>query len=145
MVTVELVRGEVEVTGAAPGRAAAVIKASTAPGRAPAAVPGATASAWTRGHRPPGGAPRAPASGPAGSRSGRPPRRRRCSRPATGTAGAVLPDAGMLGQGLHPQEDGAVQFSRAAAGGGGGNLRLVPEDIEVAAQVDVRFAAGPQG
>lgn len=56
----------------------------------------------------------------------------------------ALADAGMLEQGLHPQEGGAVAFARASAGGGTGDLQLLPEDIEIAAHVDARFTAGPR-
>lgn len=55
----------------------------------------------------------------------------------------ALADAGMLGQGLDPHHVGAVAFARGAAGSaGGGELQLVPEDIEVSSQVDARFVAG---
>lgn len=52
-----------------------------------------------------------------------------------------LADAGMLGEGLHPAATDQVAFSRAAATGGG-EVRLVPQDVEVAAAVDARFSAG---
>lgn len=56
----------------------------------------------------------------------------------------ALADAGMLGEGLHPQGAPQAAFMRAAAAGGGGEvqLELAPEDIEVSASVDARFAAG---
>lgn len=61
--------------------------------------------------------------------------------------GAVRPvaiaDAGMLG--VQQQSDGAqaATFLRAAGGpAGGGDVELLPEDIEVAATVDARFLAG---
>lgn len=56
----------------------------------------------------------------------------------------ALADAGMLGEGLHPQGPPQAAYTRMAAAGGGGEvqLELAPEDIEVAAAVDARFAAG---
>lgn len=56
----------------------------------------------------------------------------------------ALADAGMLEQGLHPQEGGAVPFARASTAGGTGDLQLLPEDIEITADVDARFSAGPR-
>ena len=60
--------------------------------------------------------------------------------------GAVRPvalaDAGMLGEGLHPQAQAAMAFARgAAAKDSGGELALSPDDIEVTAVVDARFVA----
>lgn len=57
----------------------------------------------------------------------------------------ALADAGMLGNGLHPTAAVAeTAFLRggAAADGGGGELALTPDDIEVSAVVDGRFVAG---
>ena len=53
----------------------------------------------------------------------------------------AIADAGMLGEGLHPEDQGAGTFSRAAAMSGGEPLQLVPEDVEIAASVDARFVA----
>lgn len=54
----------------------------------------------------------------------------------------ALADAGMLGQGLHPDEPAGSAYLRTAAASAEdeGGLRLVPEDIEIAAAVDARFA-----
>jgi uncharacterized protein YggE len=56
----------------------------------------------------------------------------------------ALADAGMLGNGLHPMSVGAeAAYMRAGkAADSDGQLALSPEDIEVAAVVDGRFAAG---
>ena len=61
--------------------------------------------------------------------------------------GAVRPvaiaDAGMLGLQLHPEGGSGGTFVRAAASpAGGGDVELLPEDIEVAATVDARFLVG---
>lgn len=61
--------------------------------------------------------------------------------------GAVRPvaiaDAGMLGAQLHPEGGHGGTFLRAAATpAGGGDVELLPEDIEVAATVDARFLTG---
>jgi hypothetical protein len=55
----------------------------------------------------------------------------------------AIADAGMLGVGLHPDGGhGAAYLAGVTASGGGPDVELVPEDIEVSAAVDVRFAAG---
>lgn len=56
----------------------------------------------------------------------------------------AIADAGMLGNGLHPEEGGhGPAFLRAAAAPGGSpDVELVPQDIEVSAAVDARFAVG---
>jgi uncharacterized protein YggE len=52
----------------------------------------------------------------------------------------AIADAGMLGDGLHPERAGEVAMMRAlGASGAGPNVELVPEDIEVSAAVDARF------
>jgi uncharacterized protein len=62
--------------------------------------------------------------------------------------GTVVPiaiaDAGMLGAGGPPGGGHGVDFVRAApmASGGGPNVEFAPEDIEVSAAVDARFAVG---
>jgi len=61
--------------------------------------------------------------------------------------GAVRPvavaDAGMLGFQLQPEGGHGGPFLRAAAvPAGGGDIELIPEDIEVAATVDARFLVG---
>lgn len=61
--------------------------------------------------------------------------------------GAVRPvaiaDAGMLAAQLHPESGHGGTFLRAAASpAGGGDVELIPEDIEVTATVDARFLAG---
>ncbi|MGJ6980701.1 SIMPL domain-containing protein [Aestuariimicrobium soli] len=53
-----------------------------------------------------------------------------------------IADSGMLDQGLQPQMAQAMAYSRGAAGGGGSNLQLVPEDVSVEASVDARFQIG---
>ena len=53
----------------------------------------------------------------------------------------AIADAGMLGEGLHPQTGQEAAYARAAKAPGGGELELVPEDIEVADSVDARFVA----
>ncbi len=54
----------------------------------------------------------------------------------------ALADAGMLGAALQPEGGTGATFLRAAAtAGGGGDVELIPEDIEVAATVDARFLA----
>lgn len=55
----------------------------------------------------------------------------------------ALADAGMLGDGVHGGAVAEAAFQRAAAAAGGGaELALSPEDIEVTAVVDGRFATG---
>lgn len=61
--------------------------------------------------------------------------------------GAVRPvalaDAGMLGDGLHAEGVAEAAYLRGGAGADGvAELQLSPEDIEVSATVDARFAAG---
>lgn len=58
----------------------------------------------------------------------------------------AVADAGMLGQGLGPQGGGGAPYTRGfaaapASAGGGPELELLPEDIEIAASVDARFVA----
>lgn len=54
----------------------------------------------------------------------------------------ALADAGMLGAALQREGGTGATFLRAAAtAGGGGDVELIPEDIEVAATVDARFLA----
>ncbi len=54
----------------------------------------------------------------------------------------AIADAGMLGAALQPEGGTGATFLRAAAtAGGGGDVELIPEDIEVAATVDARFLA----
>ncbi len=56
----------------------------------------------------------------------------------------AVADAGMLGNGLHPDGGGhGTAFMRAAAApGGGADVELVPQDIEVSAAIDARFVVG---
>ncbi|OBF40721.1 hypothetical protein A5724_06520 [Mycobacterium sp. ACS1612] len=60
--------------------------------------------------------------------------------------GAIRPvavaDAGMLG--ARPETGPAAAYMRAAAVGGTSDVELVPEHIEVSAQVDARFLAGAE-
>jgi uncharacterized protein len=52
----------------------------------------------------------------------------------------AIADAGMLGSNLHPESGGGVAMMRSVAvQGGGPDVELVPEDIEVSAAVDARF------
>jgi uncharacterized protein len=53
----------------------------------------------------------------------------------------AIADAGMLGPNLHPNGGHGAAAMRAAApmGGGGADVELVPEDIEISAAVDARF------
>ncbi|KAA0074255.1 SIMPL domain-containing protein [Mycolicibacterium sp. P9-64] len=54
----------------------------------------------------------------------------------------AIADAGMLGANLHPQSGDGPAYLRAASapsGGGGADVELVPQDIEVSAAVDGRF------
>jgi len=52
----------------------------------------------------------------------------------------AIADAGMLGDGLHPERGREVAMMRAVgASGAGPDVELVPEDIEVSAAVDARF------
>jgi uncharacterized protein YggE len=53
----------------------------------------------------------------------------------------ALADAGMLGANLHPTAGPGVALMRAASTGGAPDVELVPEDIEVSAEVDARFLA----
>ncbi|MBM7518898.1 SIMPL domain-containing protein [Nocardioides nitrophenolicus] len=56
----------------------------------------------------------------------------------------AVADAGMLSQGISPMGGGGpAGFMRMAAkdSGGGAELELAPEDIEVSAEVDARFVA----
>jgi uncharacterized protein len=59
----------------------------------------------------------------------------------------AIADAGMLGDGLHPESGGGATYMRAvaAAPGGGPDVELIPEDIEVSAVVDARFIGGDAG
>lgn len=55
----------------------------------------------------------------------------------------AIADAGMLAAQLHPEGGHGGTFLRAAASpAGGGDVELLPEDIEVSATVDARFLAG---
>jgi hypothetical protein len=55
----------------------------------------------------------------------------------------AIADAGMLGVGLRSDGGhGAAHLAGVKASGGGPDVELVPEDIEVSATVDARFAAG---
>ena len=53
----------------------------------------------------------------------------------------AVADAGMLGDGLHPESGGRAAYMRAvsAAPDSGPDVELIPEDIEVSAAVDARF------
>jgi hypothetical protein len=51
----------------------------------------------------------------------------------------AIADAGMLGDGLHPESGGGVALMRAAGAPAGPDVELVPRDIEVSAAVDARF------
>ncbi len=53
----------------------------------------------------------------------------------------AIADAGMLGATLHPESGAGAAYLRAAAAapGGGPDVELIPEDIEVSATVDARF------
>lgn len=54
----------------------------------------------------------------------------------------AVADAGMLAAQLHPEGGHSGTFLRAAASpAGGGDIELLPEDIEVSATVDARFLA----
>ncbi|TQK72683.1 SIMPL domain-containing protein [Nocardioides sp. SLBN-35] len=55
----------------------------------------------------------------------------------------AVADAGMLSQGISPIGGGPAAYMRMAAkeSGGGAELELAPEDIEVSAEVDARFVA----
>ncbi len=78
------------------------------------------------------------------------PGRRRCRHPCAAVRrgklglGKIRPvaiaDAGMLGGNLHPEGDvGAARLRAAVAPGGGPDVELLPEHIEVSAAVDARF------
>jgi uncharacterized protein len=56
----------------------------------------------------------------------------------------AIADAGMLGTGVQPGGGHGADFLHATpmASGGGPDVELVPEDIEVSATVDARFAVG---
>lgn len=56
----------------------------------------------------------------------------------------AIADAGMLGDGLHPQGGVQAAYARGGAPGGGegAELQLSPEDVEISASVDARFVAG---
>lgn len=54
----------------------------------------------------------------------------------------AIADAGMLGAQLNPQGGQSAAYLRAAAVGGGADVALVPEHIEVAVAVDARFVVG---
>lgn len=53
----------------------------------------------------------------------------------------AIADAGMLSPDLHPDGGHGAAFLRAGAvsGGGGADVELAPEDIEISAAVDARF------
>jgi uncharacterized protein YggE len=56
----------------------------------------------------------------------------------------AIADAGMLGASLHPDGGHGAAYLRSGvmASVGGHDVELLPEDIEVSAAVDARFAAG---
>lgn len=57
-----------------------------------------------------------------------------------GKVGVVaIADAGMLGTSLQPERGHGVEYLDAVPSSGGGDVELVPEDIEVSAAVDARF------
>jgi uncharacterized protein len=51
----------------------------------------------------------------------------------------AIADAGMLGASLNPAGGHGVEYLHAVGASGGGDVELVPEDIEVSAAVDARF------
>jgi uncharacterized protein len=51
----------------------------------------------------------------------------------------AIADAGMLGVSLHPEGGRGIEYLSAVGPSGGGDVKLVPEDIEVSAAVDARF------
>lgn len=59
----------------------------------------------------------------------------------------AIADAGMLGANLHPEGGAGAGYLRAAAAppGGGPDVELLPEDIEVSATVDARFVGEEAG
>jgi uncharacterized protein len=57
----------------------------------------------------------------------------------------AIADAGMLGSNLHPESGGVALMRSVAAQGGGPDVELVPEDIEVSAAVDARFVGDEAG
>ena len=59
----------------------------------------------------------------------------------------AIADAGMLGDGLHPERGGGAAQMRAlsAAPPGVPDIELIPEDIEVSAAVDARFVGEDAG
>lgn len=59
----------------------------------------------------------------------------------------AIADAGMLGDGVHPERGGGAAHMRAvaAAAPGVSDVELVPEDIEVSAAVDARFVGEDAG
>lgn len=59
----------------------------------------------------------------------------------------AIADAGMLGTNLHPEGGAGAGHLRAmgAAPGGGPDVELLPEDIEVSATVDARFVGEEAG
>jgi hypothetical protein len=59
----------------------------------------------------------------------------------------AIADAGMLGDGLHPESGAGGAYTRAVgvASGGGPDVELIPEDIEVSAAVDARFIGEDAG
>ncbi|HYG93529.1 MAG TPA: SIMPL domain-containing protein [Nocardioides sp.] len=61
-------------------------------------------------------------------------------------APVAIADAGMLGEGLDPSTGGG-EYLRAGAAppSGGGELELLPEDIEVTTSVDARFVVDAVG
>lgn len=53
----------------------------------------------------------------------------------------AIADAGMLG--TRPESGSPAAYMRAAAVGGAPDVELVPEHIEVSAEIDARFVVGP--
>lgn len=58
----------------------------------------------------------------------------------------AVADAGMLGENLNPTSSAPAPYQRMSAmgkeSGGGAELELFPDDIEVSVEVDARFSAG---
>ncbi len=53
-----------------------------------------------------------------------------------------IADAGMLGADIHPIGDEVAGYARSGAAPGTSDIELVPNDIELSANVDARFLAG---
>lgn len=54
----------------------------------------------------------------------------------------AIADAGMLGEGLHPNSGASDWMSTRGSAGGGTELDFTPQDIAVSAAVDARFVVG---